>query len=159
MPCWNGVFWVWTWTMGGDLAPSSGDEKIFRGPEWHFFRKKFQFSCRKFLTPFLVIGQVFLILRFFTLLNVVYDLFFTRKTISEKNSLIAPFFLLCSYFRAHPTTLLLEILGGTNAWAVPPPQILGGPSPLGLRPWSWDSWQYLYTFYMCRQYSKHLLIV
>src|SRR6218665_1878039 len=46
-------------------------------------------------------------------------------------------FSLCSYFHAHPTTLLLKILGGTNAWAVPPPQILGGPSPsppLGLRP-------------------------
>src|SRR6218665_980728 len=42
---------------------------------------------------FLVIDQVFQILRFFTLLNVVYDLFFTRKTtISEKNSLITPFF-------------------------------------------------------------------
>src|SRR6218665_1856591 len=28
-------------------------------------------------------------------------------------------FSLCSYFHAHPTTLLLKILGGTNAWAVP----------------------------------------
>src|SRR6218665_686313 len=47
-------------------------------------------------------------------------------------------FLLGSYFQAHPTTLLLKILGRTNAWAVPPPQILGGtvpPVPLGLRPW------------------------
>src|SRR6218665_2325976 len=46
-------------------------------------------------------------------------------------------FSLCSFFHAHPTTLLLKILGRTNAWAVPPPQILGGPSPqspLGLRP-------------------------
>src|SRR6218665_488789 len=38
-------------------------------------------------------------------------------------------FSLCSYFHAHPTTLLLKILGGTNAWAVPPPQILGGTVP------------------------------
>src|SRR6218665_3710934 len=36
------------------------------------------------------------IVRIFTMLNVVYDLFLTRKT---------PF-LLCSYFRAHPTTTL-----------------------------------------------------
>ena len=36
-------------------------------------------------------------------------------------------FSLCSCFHAHPTTLL-KILEGTNAWAVPPPQILGGPS-------------------------------
>src|SRR6218665_2724005 len=43
-------------------------------------------------------------------------LFFARKaTISEKEFLYDTFFLLCSYFRAHPTTLLLEILGGTNA--------------------------------------------
>src|SRR6218665_3238686 len=42
---------------------------------------------------FLVIDQVFQILRLFTVLNVVYDPFFTRKTtISKKNSLIRPFF-------------------------------------------------------------------
>src|SRR6218665_95089 len=48
-------------------------------------------------------------------------------------------FSLCSCFHAHPTTLLLKILGGTNAWAVPPTSNFGGdrpPSPpLGLRPW------------------------
>src|SRR6218665_2316495 len=52
-------------------------------------------------------------------------------------------FSLCSYFHAHPTTLLLKILGGTNAWAVPPPQIFGGPSPqspLGLRPCLLQKW-------------------
>src|SRR6218665_3491983 len=38
-------------------------------------------------------------------------------------------FSLCSCFHAHPTTLLLKILGGTNTWAVPPPQILGGTVP------------------------------
>src|SRR6218665_684123 len=82
-----------------------------------------------FYTRFLVIDQVFLILRIFTVSNVVYDPFFTRKsTISEKNSL-TPIFLLCSSFRAHPTTLILKILGGTNAWAFPPPQILGGTVP------------------------------
>jgi len=41
-----------------------------------------------------------------------YDTFFMRKTpISENNSLMT-LFLLCSYFRAYPTTLLLKILGG-----------------------------------------------
>src|SRR6218665_2089715 len=47
-------------------------------------------------------------------------------------------FLLGSYFQAHPTTLLLKILGGTNAWAVPHLKFWRGPSPqspLGLRPW------------------------
>src|SRR6218665_1024704 len=78
------------------------------------FRKKIPFPRQKFLmTFFLVMDQVFQILRFFTVSNVVYDPFFTRKTtISEKNSLITPFFLLCSYFHVHPTTLLLKILGG-----------------------------------------------
>src|SRR6218665_4005978 len=78
---------------------------------------------------FLVIDQVFQILRFFTVLNVVYDPFFTRETtISEKNSLIRPVFTLFVLSRASDNTTSLNI-GGTNAWAVPPPQILGGPSP------------------------------
>src|SRR6218665_1869395 len=45
-------------------------------------------------------------------------------------------FLLFSYFRAHPTTLLLKILGWTNAWAVPHLKLWGDrpPVPLGFRP-------------------------
>ena len=38
-------------------------------------------------------------------------------------------FLSTSYFPAHPITLLLQILRETGAWAVPPSQILEGPSP------------------------------
>src|SRR6218665_4029467 len=40
-------------------------------------------------------------------------------------------FSLCSYFHAHPTTLLLKILGGPMHGPSPPPQILGDrpPSP------------------------------
>src|SRR6218665_3814581 len=95
------------------------------------FRNNFLFSRPKVLMIFvLVIDQVFLIfsfffqiLRIFTLLNVVNDPFFTRKTIiSEKNSLTTPF-LLSSYFRAHPTTLLLKIFGGDGCMGRPPPQI------------------------------------
>src|SRR6218665_464048 len=43
-------------------------------------------------------------------------------------------FSLCSYFRAHPTTLLLKILGETDAWAVPHLKFGGPvpPVPLGL---------------------------
>src|SRR6218665_1448431 len=46
-------------------------------------------------------------------------------------------FSLCSCFHAHPTTLLLKILGGKPMHGRShPPQILGGPPvPLGLRPW------------------------
>src|SRR6218665_2711992 len=69
--------------------------------------------------------------------NVVYDPFLRKtSTVSEKNSFITPF-LLCSYFRADPTTLLLKILGGRmhgpsshlNFFGVAVP-----PVPLGLRP-------------------------
>src|SRR6218665_1178850 len=48
-------------------------------------------------------------------------------------------FLLCSYFRAHPTTLLLKILE-ERMHGPSPISNLGGPSPqspLGIRPWSY----------------------
>ena len=95
---------------------------------------------------FLVIDHVFQIFPvffeifyIFTLWNVVYDPpFFTRKTpISENNSFIAPFFTLFVLSRTSDNTTSQNI-GGTDTWAIPPPQILGGPSPslpLGLRPW------------------------
>ena len=96
-----------------------------------FFRKKIPFSRPEFLTTsFLVIDHVFqiFIFRIFTVWNVICNPFFTRKTpISENNSLMTPF-LLYSYFRAHPTTLLLKILGD-GCIGRPPPQTLGGPSP------------------------------
>src|SRR6218665_2261862 len=38
-------------------------------------------------------------------------------------------FSLCSCFHAHPTTLLLKILGGTNAWGVPPTSNFWGDRP------------------------------
>ena len=87
-----------------------------------FFRKISIFRAKISYDHFLVIDQVFQIFpftsqifRIFTMLNVVYDPFLTRKT---------PF-LLCSYFRAQPRTLLLKILGGRMHGPSPPPQILG----------------------------------
>src|SRR6218665_1860886 len=78
---------------------------------------------------FLVIDQVFQIFRFFTLLNVVYNLFFTRKTtISENNSLTTPFVYSVRTFaciRQH----YFSKYWGTIAWAVPPPKIFGGTVP------------------------------
>src|SRR6218665_708854 len=55
---------------------------------------------------------LFQIFHIFTVCEMsLYDSFFTRKTpISEKNFLMTPF-LICSHFRAHPTTLLLKIFG------------------------------------------------
>src|SRR6218665_3430554 len=107
---------------GGDLAPSLGDGNIFRGPRFlnDVFSGKISIFTPKIHDDlFLVIDQVFKILRFITVLNVVHDPFFTRKTtISENNSLIRPFFTLFVLPRASDNTTFLNI-GGTNAWAVP----------------------------------------
>src|SRR6218665_324622 len=106
---------------------------------------------------FLVIDQVFLILTLsfhilcvFIVSNVIYDPFFTTKSpLSTKNSLMTPIFLLSLGFRAHPTTLLLIILGGPMlgpsptsnfGGTVPPvpprsPPLIGGHVP-GLPPQS-----------------------
>src|SRR6218665_4036876 len=117
-------------------AEFGGDGKFFRGPRF----LNYGFSWKNIdLFPFLVIDHFFRIYPFFfqifhiftniyTMLNVVYDPFLTRKTtISEKNSFMT-IFLLCSYFSALPTTLLLKILGD-GCIGRPPPQILGGQSP------------------------------
>src|SRR6218665_1025550 len=94
-----------------------------------YFSEKFPFSGQTFLTTFfLVIDQVFRIFpfffpqifRIFTMLNVVYDPFLTRKT---------HFFYSVhtfTYIQQHYTS---QNIGGTDAWAVPPPQILGDRPP------------------------------
>ena len=80
------------------------------------------------MTFFLVIDLVLRIFPFFShifrmfaMLNVVYDHFLTRET---------QFFTLFIRSRTSDSTASQNI-GGTNAWAVPPPQILGDrpPSP------------------------------
>src|SRR6218665_2709033 len=74
-----------------------------------------------------------LIFRIFTLLAVVHDPSYMTLSSQEKHP-----FLLFSYFRAHPTTLLLKILGGgANACAVPHLKLWGDRRPqssLGFRP-------------------------
>src|SRR6218665_2834431 len=101
-----------------------------------FFSEKISTFTAKISDDLFVIDLVFRIFPFFsqisvplTRFNVVYDPFLTRTTtISEKNSFMTPF-LLCSSFRAHPTTLLLKILGGTDAWVVPHLKYIGGSVP------------------------------
>src|SRR6218665_1638501 len=112
--------------MGGDLAPNLGDQKIFSRPN---FRKNFHFQGKISDDLFLVIDLVLRIFplfshifRMFTMLNVVYDHFLTRKP---------QFFTLFILSRTSDNTASQNI-GGTNAWGVPPPQIFGGtvrPSP------------------------------
>ena len=90
-------------TIGGDLAPSLGDGKKFRGPKfpnWPFLGKNFHFHAENFWWLFLVIDHIFLFLCFACLIY----LYFWKN----------PWWhhvLLSSYFRTHPITLLLKILG------------------------------------------------
>jgi len=122
-------------------AEFGGTQKKFCG----LFRKKFPFSRRKILMTFFShwpgfsdLTLSFYILCVFILSNVIYDAFFTTKShLSTKKFLDNTYFLLCSSFLAHPTTLLLKILGGPMHG----PSLhlkFGGdrpPVPLGLRPW------------------------
>src|SRR6218665_4052328 len=111
--------------MGGDLAPNFGGTKKFFAAQ---FQEKFPFSGYKFLMTFFFSHRPgssdfsFLFLHFPYVYYVkcrIYDHFLTRKTQ----------FSLCLCFHGHPTTLLLKILGGTNAWAVPPTSTFGGDRP------------------------------
>src|SRR6218665_2766592 len=88
------------------------------------------------MTFFLVIDQVFRIFpffsqifRIFTMLNVVYDPH-KKNHYFIKEFLFDTFFTLFVHSRASDNTTSQNI-GGTDAWAVPPPQILGDhpPSP------------------------------
>ena len=112
-------------SSGGDLAPSLGGRKIFRGRR--FLKKISIFTAKISYDLFLVIDQVFRIFSFFyqifrifPMFIVVYHPFLIRKHC----------FLLFSYFPTHPTTLLLKILGGADAWAVPTSNFGGTVPPV-----------------------------
>src|SRR6218665_857562 len=114
--------------MGGDLAPNlGGTRKNFRGPisgKISIFRVKIADDLFLVIDLVLRIFPFFShIFRMFTVLNVVYDHFLTRKP---------PFFTLFILSRISDNTTSQNI-GGTNAWAVPHLKFSGGPSPLGLR--------------------------
>ena len=79
------------------------------------------------MTLFLVVDQISQIFPFFSqifpifaVLNIVFDPFLTRKT---------PFFTLFILTHASDNAASLNI-GGANAWAVPPPQLLGDRPPV-----------------------------
>ena len=115
---------------------NKGRRRQWRRPGTEFGGTEHCFADPRFLDEvfsgklFLVIGQVFLIFRIFTVLNVVYDPLSTRKsTISEKNSFMTPFLYFFRIFALISDNTTSQNIGGKDAWAVPPPQILGGPSP------------------------------
>jgi len=126
-------------STGGDLVPSLGGRKRFsltKISEWRFLGTNFNFHAQNFWWPFFshrhvfqIFPIVFQFFRIFTVFNVIHDPFQLQEKnpISGNNSLMTPF-LLCSCFRAHSTNTTSLNIGGTEAWAVPPPQILVGPS-------------------------------
>ena len=92
----------------GDLAPSlrgkffSADprflKEVFRGKNFHFRGKNF----------FLVIDQIyFQIFPFFSQIFPIFAIYVKCHNYLTISSQQNTFFLLCSYFDAHPTTLLL----------------------------------------------------
>src|SRR6218665_3398542 len=99
---------------GGDLAPNLGGTKKFvRGPisgKISIFRVKISDDLFLVIDLVLWIFPFFShIFRIFTMLNVVYDHFLTRKK---------PFFTLFILSRTSDNTTSQNI-GGTNAWDVP----------------------------------------
>jgi len=84
----------------------------------------------------LVIDQIFEIFPVFTvcemwyMTHICHGPFFSKKSLFQKKFLDDTFFLLSSYFRTHPTTLFLKILGGrmhlppptSNFWGKVPPK-------------------------------------
>src|SRR6218665_465373 len=137
--------------MGGDLAPNlGGTKKIFRGPisgKIPIFRVKISddlfFSHRPGSSDF---SHIF---RMFTMLNVVYDHFLTRKTIFHS---VHAF----THIRQH---YFSKYLGGPMHGRSPHLKFWGDrpPSPpLGLRPCSPSS---LRTHTCIRHLSIEIVIV
>src|SRR6218665_2865536 len=129
--------------MGGDLAPSLGDAKNFRG----HFRKKFPFLRRKILMTFiLLIHQVFLILTLFfrfsvsLLYRMSYMTFLHNKKPSFQKKFLDDTYLFTLFKLSRPshnTSLLLKILGGPMHGPSPNLKFWGDrplSPPIGLRP-------------------------
>src|SRR6218665_1626302 len=118
------------------LGAEFGDGEKFRRPKFvnDLFTPKISDD------PFLSHRPYFFqILRFclsvFIVSNHIYGPIFTTKTSIFIKKI--PLHDTSSCFRTHPTTLLLKILGGTDAWAVPQLKFWGRPptqSPRSLRP-------------------------
>src|SRR6218665_2500246 len=108
-----------------------------------FFRRNISiFTPKNSDDLFLVIGQVFLIFTslFRFSVSLLCQMSYMTLSSQEKSLFLKKFlddtyFLLSSCFHAHPTTLLLKILGGPMHGPSPTSNFGGPPpSPLGLRP-------------------------
>src|SRR6218665_2453791 len=106
-----------------------------------FFRKQCSFQRRKFLMTFL--SHFLMCLPLFTVCHLIYNIYgpflYEKVLFQNKKFLHNTFFKSVRTFTVHASdNTTSRNMGGTDAWAVPPPQIFGGdrpPSPtLGLRP-------------------------
>src|SRR6218665_737680 len=122
--------------MGGDLAPSLGDATKFS----RTFPEKFPFSRPKILMTFFS-SDFDSLLRFsvsYCIKCHIWPFLHNKKLSFNKKFLDDTYFLLCSSFRAHATTLLLKILGGPmhgssphlKFWGTVPPVPHRSPSLL-----------------------------
>jgi len=113
--------------IGGDLAPSLGGRKQIsqtKISERRIFRKTFPFSRPKFLMtffshqpcfsdfPYLFSFTDFPYLYCVKCLIIMWPFLREKKPYLRKLFLDDTFFLLFSYFRANPATLLLKLLEG-----------------------------------------------
>jgi len=123
----------WQWRKPG--AEFGGTEKFSADQDDVFYEKISILAAKISDDFFLVIDQVF---RIFTGFQ---DIYFVKCRIWPFvwpfPHMKAPFFILFILSSTSDNTTSQNI-GGTNAWAVPPPQTLGDvpQSPLGFRPWA-----------------------
>ena len=120
-------------SIGGDLAPSlEGTETIFRRPN---FRMTF------FRTKIFILTPSILVFRLSTIWNLIYtiqDPFLNEKPLFHNKKFLHLTFLITLYFSRTSLNTTSPNICGTDACAVPPPQILGRTVPqfpLSLRPW------------------------
>jgi len=117
-----------------DLAPSLGDGKILRGPRFLndvFFWKNFHFHAENFSRPFLFSRRPgFSDFPYLYCIKCRIWPFRHKKNHYFKKEFLdnTSFFTLFVLSRVSDNTTSQNI-GGTDAWTVPPPQILGDRPP------------------------------
>jgi len=110
-----------------------GGRKKFRRPKFlnDVFKKKISIFTAEISDDFFIVDHVFQIFHIFTVWNVVYDPFFTRKIpVSENNSFMAPFFTLFILSHASEQHYFSKYWGDRCMGRPPPQFVFLGAVPL-----------------------------
>src|SRR6218665_202523 len=107
-----------------------GMDKISLGPNFRFpndflLGKKCPFTTQKFLMTFFRHRLISLYFRCRITGDPVSCFSSPKLLIPTPKFLLMTFFLLSAYFASHPITVILKILGKTDAWAVPHLKVWG----------------------------------